>query len=113
MSDLPHRLAQGEHKVTYRSRRDDARAELKEAIDRKYVHVLFPETRGGTELGFELDGARSDLSGANWESGEGRVHLEGELKLDGVRVRCVADIDLGSVEGTGHLVVLDGEPAAA
>jgi hypothetical protein len=107
MSDLPHRLSQGEHKVAYRAKRGDARGELKEAIGRQYVHVLFTETRGGTELGFRLDAERSDLSEADWERGEGSVHLEGELKLDGVPVRCVADIDVGTAEGEGHLEVLE------
>jgi hypothetical protein len=107
MSELAHRLSQGNHKITYRPRRDDARTELRAAIEREYVHVLFTETRGGTELGFRVDPARSDLSGANWEAGEGSIHLEGDLNLDGVAVRCVADLDLGTVEGTGRLEVLD------
>jgi hypothetical protein len=111
MSDLPQRLSQGDFHVTYRARRGEARAELKEAIDRKYVHVLFTETRGGTELGIRLDEARSELSRADWERGEGSVHLEGELRLDGVRVRCIADFDLASVEGKGHLEILEPEPA--
>jgi hypothetical protein len=107
MSELPNKLSQGEHKVAYRSRRADTRAELKEAIERGYVHVLFTGTRGGTELGFRLDEARSDLAGADWERGEGSVHLEGTLTLDGVPVRCVATIDLGTTEGTGHLDILE------
>ena len=111
MSDLVQRLSQGDHKITYRPRRDDARGELRAAVEREYVHVLFTETRGGTELGFRPDPARSDLSGANWDAGEGSIHLEGELNLDGVPVRCVADLDLGTVEGTGHLEVL--QPSAA
>lgn len=93
--------------MTYRARRGDAGAELKEAIDRKYLHVLFTDTRGGTELGFPLDEERSDLTGANWERREGTVHLVGELQLDGVAVRCFADIDLASGEGTGYLKVLE------
>ena len=111
MTELPHKLSQGDHKVIYRPVRDDARGELAAAIDRKYVHVKFTETRGGTELGFPLDEERSDLSKADWEKGEGSVHLEGELNLDGVPVRCVADIDLSSVEGKGHLEILEHEPA--
>lgn len=113
MSDLVQRLSQGDHKITYRPRGDDARSELRAAIERDYVHVLFTETRGGTELGFRPDRERSELSGANWEAGEGTVHLEGDLKLDGVPVRCVADLDLATVEGTGRLVVLAEEGAAA
>ena len=103
MTDLPTRLSQGNTQVTFRARRGDARAELKEAIDRKYVHVLFTETQGGTELGFHLDEAASDLTGAQWERGEGTIRLAGDLKLDGVPMRCVAEIDLASVEGVGRL----------
>jgi len=107
MSELAQRLSQGTHTITYRPKRDDARAELRDAIEREYVHVLFTGTRGGTELGFRPDPARSDLSGANWDAGEGSIHLEGELSLDGVPVRCVADLDLGAMEGTGRLEILD------
>lgn len=110
MSELAHRLSQGDHKITYRPKRDDTRSELRAAIEREYVHVLFTETRGGTELGFRLDPARTDLSGANWDAGEGSVHLERQLSLDGVPVRCVADLDLRAVEGTGHLEVLEPSP---
>ena len=113
MSELVERLSQGNHRITYRPKRDDARSELRAAIERDYVHVLFTDTRGGTELGFRPDAERSDLSRADWEAGEGTVHLEGDLKLDGVPVRCVADIDLASVEGTGRLEILVEQGAAA
>ena len=106
MSDLPQRLSQGDHRVTYRPKRGDARTELKEAIERKYVHVLFTETRGGTELGFPLDDGASDLSQADWTNGQGTVRVVGDLKLDGVPVRCVAAFDLAAMEGRGHLEIL-------
>jgi hypothetical protein len=106
MSDLPNRLSQGDTRVTFRARQGDARTELREAVDRKYVHVLFTETRSGTELGFSLDEEQSDLTRADWERGEGTIRLVGNLKLDGVPVRCVAEIDLASVEGVGRLEVL-------
>jgi hypothetical protein len=107
MSELPHKLSIGDHRVTYRPKRGDARTELKEAIERKYIHVLFTDTRGGTELGFPLDEARSDVASADWEAGRGSVRLVGALRLDGVAVRCVADIDVGTVEGQGHLEILE------
>ena len=112
MTDLPTRLSQGNTKVTFRARRGDVRAELKEAIDRKYVHVLFTETQGGTELGFPLDEAQSELTGADWERGEGTVRLVGDLKLDGVPVRCVAEIDLASTEGVGRLEIREATATA-
>lgn len=112
MSDLPKRLSQGETRVAFRARRGDARAELREAVERRYVHVLFTETRSGTELGFQLDEERSDLARADWERGEGTVRLAGSLKLDGVPVRCVAEIDLASLEGVGRLEILEAGAAA-
>ena len=112
MTDLPARLSQGNTKVTYRARRGDARGELREAIERGYVHVLFTETQGGTELGFQLDEARSELTGADWERGEGTLRLAGDLKLDGVPVRCVAEIDLATVEGMGRLEPREAGAAA-
>jgi hypothetical protein len=35
------------------------------------------------------------------------------LTLNYVPVRCIADIDLASLEGKGHLVALETETAAA
>jgi hypothetical protein len=111
MSELPRKLSEGRHPIVYRPKRGDARTELKEAIERRYVHVLFTETRGGTELGFGLDEARSDLSKADWQAGGGAVHLEGTLKLDGVPVRCVADLDVATAAGQGHLEILPSTAA--
>jgi hypothetical protein len=44
-----------------------------------------------------------DLSQADFENQSGAVHLEGELTLDFVKVRCIADIDLKTLSGKGHL----------
>jgi hypothetical protein len=69
-----------------------------------YVHVKFTETRGGTELGIRLDQETLDLSRADFESQSGVVHMEGELTLDYVKVRCITDINLGTLDGKGYLV---------
>lgn len=103
---LPSILADGTQHVMYQSRRDDGLDELKEAVDRKYVHVKFTQTRGGTELGFPLDEERSDLSHADWENGLGTIHLEGKLKLDGVPMWCMVDLDLSTLEGRGRVELL-------
>jgi hypothetical protein len=68
-----------------------------------YVLVKFTQTRGGTELGFPLDPDTTDLSGANFEDGTGSIHVEGQLNLNGDPVRCIADIDLATLKGTGRL----------
>ncbi|MBQ0985586.1 hypothetical protein KBZ10_13895 [Streptomyces sp. F63] len=78
-----------------------------------YVFIKFPETSGGTDLGVRLDEAATDLGGADFANGTGSVHIEGTLTLNMVRVRCVADIDLSSLSGTGHLVVCEEAMAAA
>lgn len=68
-----------------------------------YVLIKFTQTRGGTELGFPLDPDTTDLSGANFDDGTGSVHVEGQLTLNGDPVRCIADIDLATLKGTGRL----------
>jgi len=68
-----------------------------------YVLVKFTETRGGTELGFPLDRGTTDLSKANFDAGTGTVHVEGPLIVNDDPVRCIADIDLATLAGTGRL----------
>jgi hypothetical protein len=113
MSELVQKLAKGDHKVIFRAFRDNPVEELKERIDKyNYVHVKFAETRGGTELGVRLDPERTDLSQADFEKGTGIVHLAGNLTLDYVKVRCVADVDIATMEGKGHLEILEKEEEA-
>jgi hypothetical protein len=102
MNDLVQRLANGRHRLVYS--RSDSVSGLKKAIDRGYVLLKFTETRGGTELGMPLDMPVCKLEGADFETGQGKIHLEGELTLDYVPVRMVADLDLATLEGEGHLV---------
>src|SRR5262245_20775724 len=80
---------------------------FKEAIDRGYVHIKFTKTKGGTELSVRLDRDFCNLSEADFENGRGSVHLEGGLTLDYVKVKCVADLDLATLNGTGHLVKVE------
>jgi hypothetical protein len=54
-----------------------------------------------------LDRNASDFSRADFESGKGTVHVEGNLTLDYVKVKCVADIDLSSLQGEGHLAKVE------
>ena len=112
MDELVERLASGEHPVSVggpHASLDDLRRRLDEL---KYVLIKFTGTRGGTELGMELDEEATDASAADFEQGQGTVHIEGSLVLNYDPVRCVADIDLATLEGTGHLVPLE-EPATA
>jgi len=107
MEELVERLSRGDHPVEFSLRPEKTIGVLKDCLDRKYVHIKFTGTRGGTELGFALDPAVTDLSGADFSSATGRVKVGGELTLNYVKVRCLADIDLSTMTGIGHLQPLE------
>lgn len=109
MNDLVQRLTQ-EQRVVASLRPEATVQAFKEALDRRYVHIKFTETRGGTELGVPLDEQESDLSGADFDNGTGQVRVVGDLTLDYVKVRLHATVDLATLEGTGRLEVLEDEP---
>jgi uncharacterized protein YbdZ (MbtH family) len=100
---LVDRLSRGEHNLEFSSRLGKTPATLRERIDSGYLHVRFPDTRGGTELGVRLIPDDSDLTGGDFERGTGEVLLVGSLILDETPVRCVARIDLATLAGKGHL----------
>ncbi len=103
MNELTQRLSISQRVVV--SGADPTADDLRNRTgDLGYVLVKFPETRGGTELGFWLDREATDLSAADFGSGSGTVHVEGRMVLNGDPVRCIADIDLAVLTGTGHLV---------
>ena len=103
MNELVQRLSQGEHPVEASLRPSKTAAALKESIDRGYVHIKFTNTKGGTDLGVKLDPVASNFNEADFERQTGKVHLVGNLTLNYVKVLCIADIDLGTLEGKGHL----------
>lgn len=106
MDELVERLSTGDHPVTVGGPIPSLE-QFKQAIDRAYVHIKFTGTRGGTDLGVQLDQAASDFSGADFANGSGGAHVVGTLTLNYVKVRCIADIDLSTLNGTGHLEVLE------
>jgi hypothetical protein len=106
MDELVQRLAAGDHPLV--TQRYKSAEELKQAIDRGYVLIKFTDTQGGTELGSRLDTTLTSLSGADFGQATGTAHLVGHLTLNYVKVRCVADVDVASLEGKGHLEILEG-----
>lgn len=70
------------------------------------VFVRFTGTSGDTDLSIRIDRTASDASAADFAAACGRVHLEGTLILNDDPVRCIADIDLATLTGTGRLVVV-------
>jgi hypothetical protein len=107
MDELTERLSSGDHPVAVGGPVPTLE-ELRERLDKiGYVFIKFTGTRGGTDLGIRLDRAASDLSSADLDKGTGTVHVEGTLILNDDPVRCVADIDLATLAGTGHLVLAE------
>ena len=106
---LVERLCEGDHPVEVGLRPERTVNLFKEAIDRNYVHIKFTQTRGGTELGVRLDREACEFSEADFENATGSVHVEGGLTLDYVTVRCIADIDLETLEGKGYLVKVEAK----
>lgn len=104
---LVDRLCEGDHPVEAGLRPEKTVRLFKEAIDRDYVHVKFTDTQGGTELGVRLDRNACNFREADFETGVGAVHIEGGLTLDYVKVRCIADIELHTLTGTGRLVKVE------
>lgn len=107
MDELVQRLAEGEHPVTVGGPRPSLEEFKKRVQEMGYVFIKFTGTRGGTDLGVRVDSGATDLGRANFEQGTGVAHVEGTLTLNYVKVRCVADIDLATLNGTGHLVALE------
>jgi uncharacterized protein YbdZ (MbtH family) len=110
---LVDRLCEGDHAVAVGLRPERTVKLFKEAIDRDYIHIRFTQTKGGTELGFHLDRGSSDFSTADFENGRGTVHVEGNLTLNYEKVKCVADIDLSTLEGKGHMAKIETKESPA
>lgn len=113
MSELVARLATGRHPVEITHRPSSTLEAFKEAVDRGYVHVKFTKTRGGTELGVRLASEECEFDKANFAKGSGSVKIVGTLTLDYVPVQCMAEIDLGTLTGTGWLVPRQAASAAS
>jgi hypothetical protein len=106
MDELVNRLSQGKHPITVGGPRPSLNEFYKRVTEMGYVFLKFTDTRGGTDLGVRIEEDRIDMSRADIEQGVGIAHIEGRLALNFINVRCVADIELATLNGTGHLVVM-------
>ena len=100
---LVDRLCTGEHPVVVSLRPEPSVKGFKDALDSGYVRIKFTDTKGNTELGVRVDKEACDLAEANFDEGTGQVRVVGGLTLDYTKVRCIASIDLKTLEGVGHL----------
>jgi hypothetical protein len=105
MDDLVQRLSERDHPVTVGGPKPSLDALRRGVEDMGYVLIKFTDTRGGTDLGLWIDTSATDLSQAHFDQGTGIAHIEGTLTLNFVNVRCIADIELKTLNGTGHIVV--------
>jgi uncharacterized protein YbdZ (MbtH family) len=109
---LVDRLSAGDQPLTIALRPDPSVKAFKEAMDGGYLRVKFTNTKGGTELGFKVDKDASDLSEADFNEGTGQVRVVGGLSLDYTNVRCIANIDLQTLAGVGHLEKVEAADVA-
>lgn len=107
MNELVQRLSTGEHPVTVGGPAPSREEFKKRVLDMGYAFIKFTDTNGGTDLGVRIDKERTDVRQASFDQGTGVAHIEGTLTLNYVKVRCVADIALDTLRGTGHLVALE------
>jgi hypothetical protein len=107
MNELVERLSQGDHPVTVGGPKPSLDEFRKRVEDMGYVFIKFTDTRGGTDLGVRIDKSATDLRRAHFDQAKGIAHIEGTLILNYVKVRCVADIQLETLDGTGHLIALE------
>jgi len=103
MNELVQRLLEKEHAIEASLRPEKTVTAFKECIDRGYVQIKFTNTKGGTDLGARLDPQASNFDKADFENQKGLVHIVGNLTLNYVKVKCIADIDLATLNGQGYL----------
>lgn len=108
ISELVERLSCGDHEVVFDGRVSDLR-QLEDRMKDGFVFVKFTKTRGGTELGIDLLKNESNFSDADFVNGMGNLHVVGTCELNYTKVKCVADVDLKTRNGLGHLEILKGE----
>lgn len=105
--DLIARLSETNQPVELSLRPEKSAQAFLERIQKGYVHIRFTGTRGETELGVRLDADALNMGQADFENQKGAVHLEGRLTLNYQKVRCIADIDLETLAGSGHLQTVE------
>lgn len=101
METLIARLQGGPHPV--RAARDESTVALVDSVRRGFVLLRFEHTRGGTELGIQLDPTTCDPVPSALTSADKHMRLVGDLSLDGQAVRCVVELDLKTLRGLGQI----------
>jgi hypothetical protein len=108
INELVQRLSEGKHEVVI-GHRDEPYEEIKQRIEDGYIHIKFTQTKGGTELGINVDLNNTNVKELDFEQKKGLLHIEGTTNLNYNEVRCIADIDLATKKGKGNLQVVKEE----
>lgn len=106
MDKLVKRLARGRHPVIVGGITPSFEAFRRRVDEIGYVFLRFTDTSGGTEIGIRIDRSATGRSRDRDIGLDSEIlHVEGTLQLNYVPVRCIADIDVASLTGWGHLAV--------
>ena len=100
-------LSEGLHQLEPVLNPEKSAKKLQEAVEQGYIQIKFTGTRGYTGLGINLDAEACSITEGDYRKGTGKVHLEGEAQLDFVRLRCIADVDISTLKGTGYIITQD------
>jgi hypothetical protein len=108
MDDLVKQLTK-KQPINFESRTDTL-DELKQRLtEMKFVFITFIETKGGTELGINVDSDLTKIENADFDKGAGIISVVGTCTLNYQKVRCIAEVDLSTKKGTGYLEPLDSD----
>jgi hypothetical protein len=108
INELVKRLSEGKHEVVI-GHRDESYEEIKQRIEDGYIHIKFTQTKGGTELGINVDLNNTNVKQLDLDKKAGLLHIEGTTNLNYNAIRCIADIDLATKKGEGYLQVIEEE----
>lgn len=108
MDNLIERLLQ-KQLIDFESRTNTLEEVKERLTEIKFVFVTFTETRGGTELGIDVDLDLTNIENTDFKKGSGIIHVVGTCILNYQKVRCIADVDLSTKKGTGYLEPLDSD----
>ncbi len=106
MDNLVERLL-SKQPIEFESRTNNLEEAKERLLVTKFVFIMFPETKGGTELGINVDTNLTDVKEADFTKGIGNISVVGTCELNYQKVRCIAEIDLSTKKGLGYLELIN------
>lgn len=106
MDNLVDRLL-AKQPVEFESRTNNLEEAKERLLGTKFIFIMFTETKGGTELGINVDTDLTDVKEADFTKGVGHISVVGTCELNYQKVRCIAEIDLSTKKGVGCLELIN------